>query len=80
MMFTDPALLHRFLEHITDSLITYASYQIDSGAQVREGHDTGKVAQAGEGHVTSRVAEYRVVAEAVGGVRWAQQGKGRPGW
>ncbi len=36
MMMNDPKLLHAILEHLTDSLITYAGYQIESGAQVRQ--------------------------------------------
>jgi uroporphyrinogen decarboxylase len=34
-MFHNPALLHSFLDFLTEQLIVYASYQIESGAQVR---------------------------------------------
>ena len=34
IMFHNPALLHGFLEHLTEALITYVGYQIESGAQV----------------------------------------------
>ncbi|MEW5314040.1 MAG: hypothetical protein WDW38_005567 [Sanguina aurantia] len=34
MMFSAPAVLHSLLEHLTESLITYAGYQIESGAQI----------------------------------------------
>jgi hypothetical protein len=33
-MFHNPKLLHGFLQHLTDALITYVGYQIESGAQV----------------------------------------------
>jgi uroporphyrinogen decarboxylase len=33
-MFHNPKLLHAFLAHLTDALITYVGYQIESGAQV----------------------------------------------
>jgi uroporphyrinogen-III decarboxylase len=33
-MLRDPALLHAFLDHLTEGLIVYAGYQIESGAQV----------------------------------------------
>jgi uroporphyrinogen decarboxylase len=34
MMFHSPQTLHALLDHLTDALIAYASYQIQSGAQV----------------------------------------------
>lgn len=34
IMLHNPALLHGFLQHLTDALITYCCYQIESGAQV----------------------------------------------
>lgn len=34
MMFSAPAVLHSLLDHLTESLITYAGYQIESGAQI----------------------------------------------
>jgi uroporphyrinogen decarboxylase len=34
MAYTEPALLHRFLSHLADSIATYVRYQIDCGAQV----------------------------------------------
>lgn len=34
IMLHDPALLHGFLEHLTQALIVYVCYQIESGAQV----------------------------------------------
>ncbi|GFR47650.1 hypothetical protein Agub_g9393 [Astrephomene gubernaculifera] len=34
LMFHNPALLHSFLDFLTEHLITYAAYQIESGAQV----------------------------------------------
>jgi len=34
MMFNSPKTLHALLQHLTDQLIHYASYQIQSGAQV----------------------------------------------
>lgn len=34
IMLHNPALLHGFLDFLTEQLITYASYQIESGAQV----------------------------------------------
>lgn len=34
IMMTEPAVLHALLEHLTEALIEYASYQIKSGAQV----------------------------------------------
>ena len=34
MAFREPALLHRLLAHLADSIATYVRYQIDSGAQV----------------------------------------------
>jgi uroporphyrinogen decarboxylase len=33
-MFHNPEVLHAFLDHLTDALITYVGYQIESGAQV----------------------------------------------
>ena len=35
MMFHHPALLHALLGHLSEQLIHYASYQIQSGAQAR---------------------------------------------
>lgn len=35
IMFNNPKLLHGLLEHLTEALIVYGSYQIQSGAQVR---------------------------------------------
>eukprot|EP00878_Enallax_costatus_P014251 GHUV01014906.1.p1 GENE.GHUV01014906.1~~GHUV01014906.1.p1 ORF type:complete len:352 (+),score=118.96 GHUV01014906.1:828-1883(+) len=34
IMFNDPAILHAFLDHLTEALITYVCYQIEAGAQV----------------------------------------------
>jgi uroporphyrinogen decarboxylase len=34
MAFSEPALLHRFLEKLADAIADYARYQIESGAQV----------------------------------------------
>ena len=34
MAFQEPALLHQLLGHLADSIATYVSYQIESGAQV----------------------------------------------
>ena len=34
MMFNSPATLHALLQHLADQLVYYASYQIQSGAQV----------------------------------------------
>lgn len=34
IMFNQPAVLHAFLEHLTNALITYCCYQIEAGAQV----------------------------------------------
>lgn len=34
IMLHHPAVLHAFLEHLTNALITYVGYQIESGAQV----------------------------------------------
>lgn len=34
IMLTQPAVLHAFLEHLTEALIEYSCYQIESGAQV----------------------------------------------
>mmetsp|Transcript_12003 Transcript_12003/g.30810 ORF Transcript_12003/g.30810 Transcript_12003/m.30810 type:complete len:389 (-) Transcript_12003:65-1231(-) len=34
MMMNDPEVLHAFLDHLTEALIVYLSYQIESGAQV----------------------------------------------
>ncbi|MGJ3246786.1 MAG: uroporphyrinogen decarboxylase [Elainellaceae cyanobacterium] len=34
MAFTEPAVLHKLLEHLANSIATYVRYQIDSGAQV----------------------------------------------
>jgi uroporphyrinogen-III decarboxylase len=34
IMLHNPKLLHGFLAHLTDALITYVCYQIESGAQV----------------------------------------------
>jgi hypothetical protein len=36
MMFNSPKTLHALLQHLTDQLIHYASYQIQSGAQVHK--------------------------------------------
>ncbi len=33
-MLRDPAMLHALLDHLTEGLINYAGYQIESGAQV----------------------------------------------
>lgn len=35
LIFADPEVLHAFLAHLTDALVNYICYQIDSGAQVR---------------------------------------------
>ena len=35
MMLHNPELLHALLAHLTDALVAYIGYQIDSGAQVR---------------------------------------------
>jgi uroporphyrinogen decarboxylase len=40
MAFTEPALLHRLLELLADSIAIYARYQIDSGAQVIQMFDS----------------------------------------
>lgn len=45
IMMNDPALLHAFLNHLTEALIVYAGYQIEAGAQV--GADEGR--RAGKG-------------------------------
>jgi hypothetical protein len=34
LFFADPEVLHAFLAHLTDALVNYICYQIDSGAQV----------------------------------------------
>lgn len=34
IMYTHPKILHAFLEHLTEALIVYVGYQIESGAQV----------------------------------------------
>lgn len=34
IMFNQPAVLHAFLDHLTNALITYVGYQIEAGAQV----------------------------------------------
>jgi uroporphyrinogen decarboxylase len=34
MAYNEPALLHKFLSHLADSIATYVRYQIDCGAQV----------------------------------------------
>ena len=33
-MYSNPALLHAFLDHLTEAITVYAGYQIESGAQV----------------------------------------------
>ena len=40
MMFNDPAVLHALLDHISDALVEYCSYQIQSGAQVMQLFDS----------------------------------------
>jgi uroporphyrinogen decarboxylase len=40
MAFQEPALLHRLLSHLADSIATYVRYQIDSGAQVVQMFDS----------------------------------------
>lgn len=35
LMLHNPEVLHALLDHITEAMITYVGYQIDSGAQVR---------------------------------------------
>jgi uroporphyrinogen decarboxylase len=40
MAFTEPAMLHRFLEFLADSIATYVRYQIDAGAQVVQMFDS----------------------------------------
>lgn len=40
LMYTQPQVLHAFLDHLTEGLITYASYQIESGAQVMQLFDS----------------------------------------
>lgn len=39
VMFHNPEVLHAFLEHLTEALIVYAGYQIESGAQVWNNSD-----------------------------------------
>lgn len=34
MMFSNPAVLHALLDHLTEALIVYVGYQIEAGAQV----------------------------------------------
>jgi len=34
IMFHNPEVLHAFLNHLTEAIIVYAGYQIESGAQV----------------------------------------------
>lgn len=40
MAFSQPAILHRFLEKLADAIATYACYQIESGAQVIQMFDS----------------------------------------
>jgi uroporphyrinogen decarboxylase len=40
MAFSEPALLHQFLEFLADSIATYVRYQIDCGAQVVQMFDS----------------------------------------
>lgn len=40
MAFNEPAMLHKFLGHLADSIATYVRYQIDSGAQVVQMFDS----------------------------------------
>ena len=40
MAFQEPALLHKLLAHLADSIATYVRYQIDSGAQVVQMFDS----------------------------------------
>jgi len=40
MMFNEPQILHALLEHISDALVEYCSYQIESGAQVMQLFDS----------------------------------------
>jgi len=40
MMFKDPAILEALLDHMTDALIEYMSYQIASGAQIMQLFDS----------------------------------------
>ena len=34
IMYHNPEILHAFLNHLTEAIIIYAGYQIESGAQV----------------------------------------------
>jgi uroporphyrinogen decarboxylase len=40
MAFSEPAMLHKLLDHIADGIATYIRYQIDSGAQVVQMFDS----------------------------------------
>eukprot|EP00879_Flechtneria_rotunda_P006574 GHRR01006907.1.p1 GENE.GHRR01006907.1~~GHRR01006907.1.p1 ORF type:complete len:401 (+),score=137.30 GHRR01006907.1:984-2186(+) len=40
IMFNQPAVLHAFLDHLTEALITYMGYQIEAGAQVMQLFDS----------------------------------------
>lgn len=40
MAFSEPAMLHKLLSHLADSIATYVRYQIDSGAQVVQMFDS----------------------------------------
>ncbi|MGJ5672170.1 MAG: uroporphyrinogen decarboxylase [Nostochopsis sp.] len=40
MAFSDPAVLHQFLEKLSDAIATYVRYQIDCGAQVVQMFDS----------------------------------------
>lgn len=40
MAFSEPAMLHKLLAHLADSIATYVRYQIDSGAQVVQMFDS----------------------------------------
>lgn len=40
MAFSEPAILHKFLSHIADSIATYVNYQIECGAQVVQMFDS----------------------------------------
>jgi uroporphyrinogen-III decarboxylase len=39
-MYKAPEVLHAFLQHLTEAIIAYAGYQIESGAQVMREDDT----------------------------------------
>jgi len=40
MMFNEPQILHSLLEHVSDALVEYCSYQIQSGAQIMQLFDS----------------------------------------